>query len=158
MATSFKFFQCQKGHFIQFRTKNRNKTTCSLFAEFYDTWQVYSLTEKLMLCKILFGKKKIVKSLTLEYWLGLLDWHFAFLIIPEATSDSIFVGSFSKPKKGRRSGHSGLQNFIVFVGFFPVLAFFREKMVWGSMPESFSEIRNHRESNFTTGKKGKALF
>ena len=151
MATSFKFFQCQKGHFIQFRTKNRNKTTCSLFAEFYDTWQVYSLTEKLMLYKILFGKKnrKITYTWILTGIVGL-----AFCFFDNSSSYKWFhfcrepLISFSKPKKGRRSG---LQNFIVFVDFSTVLAFFREKIVWRSMLEYFSEIENHRESRLRTG-------
>ena len=128
-------------------------------SEFYDTWQVYSLAEKLdMLCKILFEKKnrQITYTWILTGIVGL-----AFCFFDNSSSYEWFhfcrepLISFSKPKKGRRSG---LQNYIVFVGFFPVMAFFREKMVWCSMPESFLQTRNHRESNLRTREKSKALF
>ena len=95
-----------------------------LFHEFYDTWQVYSLAEKLMLCKILFEKKnrQITYTWILTGIVGL-----AFCFFDNSSSYEWFhfcrepLISFSKPRKGRRSG---LQNFLEFVTFFLVFGLF----------------------------------
>ena len=111
-----------------------------------------------MLCNILF--QKIIRQITYTWILtGIVG--LAFCFFDNSSSYEWFhfcrepLISFSTPKKGRRSG---LQKFLVFVGFSPVSAFSRERMVWRSMTESYSEIRNHRESNLRTREKGKALF
>lgn len=93
---------------------------------------------------------KKIRQITYTWILtGIVGWTFCFF--DNSSSYEWFhfcrepLISFSKPRKGRRSG---LQNFLEFVTFFPCFwPFFREKKVWRPMAKSFLQFRNHRKSN-----------